>query len=493
MSSLRKFAIHYSHFLTGSVLSLLLGLISFPILTRILSREEYGILGLVSTTMFLAVAIAKAGLSDGIVRFYKEYTDTDDRLIIFSSTVIVRGLFLSTATVIVYLLFFPVISRYLNINNKYLICFMLMAINLLLSPLNGIVLNIARTTERTIFFNIIRVIGKIISIALSLFFLIYVIGEFYGFFIGMILAEIIVSLILFYWFLSNYKIALNKVSGELAKNLIKFGWPLLITELSYLLLSYADRYMIVAYKGEGELGLYSVGYNMASYISDIVMFSLSYAVIPIYVGIYEKEGKEKTEEFLKRCLHYLLIAIIPMLFGYIAISEDLFTTLASKKYAAAAIFSPIILLGSLFLGMNNIFNAGLYLKKKSMSILLIMLSALMTNIVMNLVLIPAYGIMGAAIATLVACIVLAALTIFLSYKYIIVKIDIRTIFYYLLLSGIMYFIVKQIETGIHWMNLFTKIITGALIIVPGVLIKEKEVRAKIKWILPAKFNNSKVL
>ena len=81
--------------------------------------------------------------------------------------------------------------------------------------------------------------------------------------------------------------------------------------------------MIVAYYGEEVLGLYSVGYNLASYLSNIIMFSLSYTVVPIYVDIYEKDGKEKTEEFLQRCLHYLIIAVIPVFFGYLAISNDL--------------------------------------------------------------------------------------------------------------------------------------------------------------------------
>mgnify|MGYP001559011423 FL=1 len=384
MSVLRKFFIHYSHFLSGSVLSMLLGLISFPILTRLLTTEEYGIVGLVSITMFFVVAIAKGGLADGITRFYKEYSETTDKLTIFSSTIVIRGFILSLITVLFYVTIFPLINNYLSIKDEYIIYFMIMAIYLFIRPLNIIVFGILRVTGKTIFLNIIGLIGRIISIGLSLLLLIYVIGQFYGYFIGLVLAELIISMILFYWFFAKYKIDFNKVSGRLAMDLMKFGTPLLITELSYLLLSYVDRYMIVAYYGENTLGLYSAGYNLASYISDIIMFSLSYAVIPIYVGIYEKEGKEKTEEFLKRCLHYLLIAIIPVFFGYLAISNDLLITLASKKYAAAAVFSPIILLGSLFFGMNNIFNAGLYLKKKSMTILIIMLSAVIINIFLKM-------------------------------------------------------------------------------------------------------------
>jgi O-antigen/teichoic acid export membrane protein len=462
---------------------MLLGLISFPILTRLLTTEEYGIIGLVSSTMFFVVAIAKGGLADGLTRLYKEYSETTEKLTVFSSTVVIRGLILSVITVLLYVTAFPLINNYLSIKDGYVIYFMIMAVYLFIRPLNIIVFGILRVTGRTIFFNVINLIGRIISIGLSIFLFIYLIKQFYSYFLGIIIAELIVSIVLFYWFFSNYKVNIRMISGKLATELSKFGLPLLITELSYLLLSYADRYMIVAYKGEGDLGLYSVGYNMASYISDIIMFSLSYAVIPIYVGIYHEEGKEKTEEFLKRCLHYLLIAIIPMFFGYLAVSDDLFVTLASKKYAAASVFSPIILLGSLFLGMNNIFNAGLYLKKKTKTILTIMLSAVIINIILNFYLLPEYGIIGAAWATLVACAFASVLTIFLSYRYIIIRIDIRNILYYIILSGIMYLAVRQIEATVVWINLILKIITGMFIIASGILFKEKEIRLKIKQLI----------
>lgn len=66
----------------------LFSFITFPIFTRLLTKQQYGILGLITTTMFFGVAIAKAGLSDGIVRFYNEYTKAPGKKEIFSSTAI---------------------------------------------------------------------------------------------------------------------------------------------------------------------------------------------------------------------------------------------------------------------------------------------------------------------------------------------------------------------------------------------------------------------
>lgn len=486
MTSLRKFFIHYSHFVTGQALTLLLGLISFPLLTRILTREEYGIVGLVTTTLFFMVALAKAGLSDGIVRYYKEYSESADKRTVFCSTVFLRGMILSSCALLLYLTVFPRIRGYLNIKAEYLVCFMIMGAYLFIRPMNIIVLNLLRVSDRTIFYNLINLLAKITSIGASLLLFLYVIKTFYSFFIGLVVSELFVSILLFYWFFSNFKLNFNRVSRDLAAQLIRFGIPLLVSEVSYLILSYADRYMIAAYQGEDTLGLYSVGYNLASYISDLIMFSLSYAVVPIYVNLYETEGREKTEEFLQKCMHYLLIAIIPIWFGYFGVSKDLFVALASNKYSEAAAFSPVILLGSLLLGMNNIFNAGLYLTKKSKVILAIMLSGAAINILLNMALIPLYGVMGAAMATLAACFVMMTMTVLLSFRYIKVKISLNSLVYYLALSAAMYFVVIQWEARDVWLDLAVEIGTGFLIVAIGVLCREREIFEKIKFLIPIK-------
>ena len=480
VSPMKTFLLRFSHFFSANTLSRALGFLTFPILTRVLSESEYGILGLVTVTMMFAVALAKAGLSDGITRFYSIYSKTSEQLRIFSSTVIIRGITLSLLILFLYVMLFPKIYKYLGIDSKFLLCFMVMAAYLFIRPLNIIVYNILKVAGKTIFYNIVGLCGRVIETGLSLLLLIYIVHELYGFFIGVVIAELLVAVALFYWFFSNFQVRYNEASYDLTKKLIKFGLPLLFYELSFLLLSYVDRYMIIAYHGEAVLGIYSVGYNLAMYIAEMLNTALLYSVIPVYVGIYETQGKDKTEEFLERCMRYLLIAVIPICFGYFAISKDLLVTFASVKYVQAAAFSPIILVGSFLLLINNILNAGLYLNKNTMKMLLIMLLSVLVNIIMNFILLPRYGVMGATIATLASCLVATILTAYFSYKYIIVRIDLNTIGYYLIVSGIMYFIVLQIETTIIWLNLIAKIITGALIIMVCVLLKEKEMTAQIK-------------
>lgn len=486
MSNVKKFVLHYSHFLTGSVLIQLLGLISFPIVTRVLSVEQYGMLGLITTTMFMMLCFAKAGLSDGIIRFYKQYSVSPEKLGEFASTVIVRGLILSIAVTLLFIIAFPSIGKIIKLSEEYYLYFMIMASYLLIRPLNIIVMNVLRVAEKTIFYNLVNVISKVLSVGLSLSLLIYIIGDFYGYFIGLVVSELIIFFILFRWFISRHKVTIRAVSGELALKLMKFGAPLLITELSYLLLTYVDRYMIMAYMGEGAVGIYSVGSNLASYVTEIMMFSLSYSIIPIYIGIYEKEGKEKTEAFLSKCMHYVLIAVLAVFAGYAATVEDLLTILTSEKYVAAAEFSHLILLGSLFLGMNSLLRAGLYLRKDTMSIVAIMFGSLVLNILLNIFMIPRYGITGAALSQLTSCVFAAVLTIFLSFRHISIKVELKTFLYYLVLSILMYVVVSRISTPFVALTMLAKIVTGAVIIATGVLFREKDLAAAVRGRLPLK-------
>jgi O-antigen/teichoic acid export membrane protein len=475
MSSLRKFAHQFSHFFTGMGLAQMLSLITFPILTRVLSKEQYGILGLVTTTMLIAVAISKAGLSDGIIRFYSEYSADPEKRKIFSSTVLFRGLTFSVIAVILYAAALPWLAQYLKIDKQFIACFVVMAFYLFIRPLNIIALNFLRVNGRTVLLNAATLGEKAVSVALSLGLYLYVFQDLYGFFIGIAAAEFILSLALFSWFFREYTVKPSLASRELASKLIKFGLPLLVGECAFLALSYADRYLILAYYDEAVLGVYTVGYNLAMYIANIIMFSISYSIVPIYVELYSKEGKEKTEAFMQRSMHYLILFFIPICFGYAAVSQDLFVTLASRKYASAAIFSPIILVGSIFFAMNSVTNAGLYIAKRSMAILNIMLAAVALKIGMNIVLLPKYGVMGAAFSTLVPCVMTTIVGATLAHKYIRVKIDLKQTFYYVALSACMYFIVRLIATPIVGLSLALKIIAGIVIVAAGTLYKEKEI------------------
>jgi O-antigen/teichoic acid export membrane protein len=123
------------------------------------------------------------------------------------------------------------------------------------------------------------------------------------------------------------------------------------------------------------------------------------------------------------------------------------------------------------------------LQKKTLQILLINFAAASVNIILNVILLPTYQATGAAIATLVACITASILTAILSFRYIVIKVNIKTIIYYLVLSSAMFLCIDWINTPSEWINLLAKVALGVVIITVGVLVRENEIRAYAKNLL----------
>ena len=99
---------------------------------------------------------------------------------------------------------------------------------------------------------------------------------------------------------------------------------------------------------------------------------------------------------------------------------------------------------------------------------------------MNVILLPTYQATGAAIATLVACVTASILTVLLSFRYIVIKVNIKTIIYYLVLASTMFLCINWIDMQREWINLLAKVALGTAIIVTGVLVRENEIRAYAK-------------
>jgi O-antigen/teichoic acid export membrane protein len=206
------------------------------------------------------------------------------------------------------------------------------------------------------------------------------------------------------------------------------------------------------------------------------MFS-TYAIVPIYVDIYGGEGR-RNRGISAKCLNYLLMVLIPICFGYLAVARLVYHA-ASENTPPQRHFLRSYS-SEQFFRSESIFNAGLYLAKRTTTMLSIMLLAVAVKVLMNILLLPAYGVMGAAISTLVPCAMVTFLNGLLSYKHIRVKMDFKIVIYYVILSFCMFLIVIQINMSRVWLTLLTKVFVGCLIIAAGALYREREILQKLK-------------
>ncbi len=478
--SVRTLARQLSHFLGGNIIGLLLSLVSFPILTRLLDQSHYGILVLVNTTMSLAVAVAKGGTSEAIVRFYGDYAGSPAQLRVFTSTVLVTRGIQAVVAVAVYLIALYLVFLFAGLEPVALTAFLIMAPYVAIRPLGIVPLNYFRATGLSVRYNVVSIVDKAATVVLSILALLLISNSLNSYFGAMLVAETLVTVALLWWLFSNYEFSPRAMSWELGRTLLAFGLPLAATEIGYLLLAYADRYLLAALSSSEELAVYSVGYNLPSYVNDAVVFSLSYAIIPLYTDIFRQRGTEAVTEFLNKTLHYYIGGMLLACAGYAAVAHDLIRWLASDKYAGSASFSPIVLFSLMLMGSNYITYAGLYLHKKSRVILAIMIASVMVNVIANFALIPRFGATGAAYATLLACVASAGATIVVARRLVSFSVRLPDVVYYGVGAAVLYLVMSRIDLDRPFATLLVKLAVGAVVVAAILLVRERELRTEVR-------------
>lgn len=459
MTNLKQLLNQSSHYLLGQILLMSAGFVSFPILTRILSVSDYGVLGIATTTISIIIAFVKLGVPSSIVRFYPEYKSKQMLPQLYSTIFFGYGAVACIVTVISCIaLYFYGIN--LGINKKLVL---LMAIIIIGTFCNVIVTSTMRAEQQTKTYNIIMVASRYSALLMSIFILVFFRKDLVGFYQGQAISILFLSSIILLIFYKKNKLSLSLYSNVTFKDTLRFGSYLSWSEIVHMMLSYADRYMIQFIIGSVALGIYTAGYNLATYVIELIMYPLFNAIDPIINRIYKEDGVLETQKFLTKTFSTFLIFVLPVCFGFAATGKDLIYLLASDKFAEAEKVMLYIVVGNAIYSCQGVLNAGLFLNKKTHVIMKVKLITCVINISLNYFLIPINGIVGAAQATLATYIIYIVLITWLSFKEISFNIEYNRICGFTIASVIMYFVIQFVSTPYLTLTLFLKVAIGVII------------------------------
>lgn len=480
MSNIKKLFKQSSHYSMGHFLSMISGVISFPIFTRIFSVSDYGVLNIISSTLLFMVAFSKFGLQNAVIRFYEEFKSGKRMKNIgqFYSTLFLGSVMISGG--IAFLFWIGI--RIVLFNSRSTHIFRLLsftAILIFIRSTNSIIMNFFRAKQETRWYNTIGVVQKYCSLGLSLFFVLYFIKGLYGFYTGTILAEAFILMFLIYKSFKKHIISFRNVSIPFLKESIKYGMPLIAFEFGSIILAYADRFLIQYYLGSNAVGFYSAGYNFTKQISFIFILPLGLALSPIYMNIWANKGEKEVKIFLNKALNYYLLLAIPIIFGLSAMCKEVISFIASAKYADSYLVIPFIIAGLMIYGTYHIFAAGIYIYKKTFLLSVLIFVAGSLNIVMNIIFIPIWGIKGVAVATLLAYLLLTGLIVVYSFKYLDFRIQYRSIVLYTTISLLMFLVIRSISLSDHLLNILAKAFGGFMFYTSIVVAFDIDLRKKI--------------
>ncbi len=407
----KKLLLHSSHYLVGMVGGLIVGLVSFPIFTRVFTVAEYGVLDLAQRVILLLTIASKAGLQNAVLRFYDKdnFAANPQSARSYYSTMYLGVLITAVAVAAVYLAVTAIRPSVL-MSGLSRLGFLVLALALLRS-LGAILWGFLRIEERTKIFNATQVGTRAATVATICALLPLAGHTAQTYFTGTALVEMVLAATLSVALIRRRLLDPSSFNMHLFRSGVAFGLPLVVYELAFAVLGSADRFLVRHYLGAESLGFYSVAYGIAQHANDLLVSPLILAILPIYMGIWTSSGAQKTIEFLTISLDLFLMVGMCVLAVTMAAARPLVLLLASSKYAGVDRFIPIILAGLLIYATYIFFAAGLLIQKKTLTMAGLLIIAAAMNIALNCMLLSPMGLYGSAWATLLsysACILLLA-------------------------------------------------------------------------------------
>ena len=279
--------------------------------------------------------------------------------------------------------------------------------------------------------------------------------------IASIIAGALVSFLLVLFFASQYvKIRLS-FDFSLWKKLLKQGFPLAISAILVLIYFKLDTIFLSVIKTNEAVGVYGLSYKI---MENLIFFPAM--LVGLTMPIMSRSifiDRARFQSIVQRTLNFLLIAVIPMIFGIILISDKIIDLIGGNKGFAdspAVLNILMIALGFIFLGalFSNIIIAA----NKQKRLAQIYLIGMLFNVVTNFIFIPKYSYFGAAATTVATELLVTTLMIIVVYRALKFVPSFVIIFKAILASILMALVLYYFS----YLNIFVLVLLGGVVYLP---------------------------
>lgn len=380
----------------GGGLSRCFPFLLLPLYTRIFNKEEFGNIEFIIVITSLISAVIVLGMDSAQSYFFFEQKKSKKKQAIIISSILQWKLFWGLIIISVSAIFTPLIINtifdheikwyhyLLSFSHGFLSCIMMQSIEVL------------RLLYKPVPYVIIGLVNSVIAGLIILLFIVILDYGILGYFLGNAIASLFMAIV--GWIIVRDYINFEKLHYNLWPNIIKFGAPLLPAELAYYGMSTSDKWMVKLYHESSELALYAVAAKFAL-IFTLIIETFRKAWWPIAMeSIHSNEGI-KTFRYIS--IVYTCMGVSCLLLLQI-ITPFLLKIFAAEPYHNQWPIISILFWQSFFYGFYLIGSAGIWKLKKTYLTSYMMCGAAILNLILNYLLVPDYGGMGAAISTAIS-------------------------------------------------------------------------------------------
>lgn len=368
----------------------LLSFFLVPLYTNILSTTEYGTYDLFNTTIGVLLPILTLNIQEAVMRFSidskydrRSIVTVAARYLIFSNFIVILGLLVN------YVFAFSLIAK------QYAIFFFLMFLS---QSLSGMITMYVRGIDKISDLSVSSVIASVITICLNVSFLAFFHWGLIGYFMANIIGPVIQSV---------YLIVKAHVLGDIhlrhsyqseKSEMVNYSKPLIANSIAWWVNNASDRYIVVFFCGLAENGIYSVASKIPSILN---IFQTIFNQAWTLSAVKDFDDKDTNGFFTNTYKVYNCMMVV-VCSGIIVFDKLLAGFLYAKDFYVAWKYVPWLTIAIVFGAMSGYIGGFFAAVKDSKVFAKSTVYGAITNVILNFILTPILGALGAAIATAVS-------------------------------------------------------------------------------------------
>lgn len=394
-----------------------------PLYTNVLSTTDYGVADLLSTTATLLVYFFTICISESVLRFSLEPSEEHDRVFAYGLRILIQG-----SAILTCLLF---IAFKLNISEWNWLHYVFLFLNFFFIAINQILSNYMRATERVIHVAIAGILTTLFTIISNVLFLLVFNLGIYGYLLSTIIGGI--SACVYSLYHTGVPKGIFKRTYEdqqLHTRMRNYSIPLIFNSVSWWVNSALNRYFISYICGAAQNGIYAVASKIPTILSVVAsIFAQAWNLSAI-----KEFDKEDKDGFFANIYSVYNAGLVLVCSGLILFNIPLAKILFAKEFFVAWECSSILLISGVFSAISIVPGSVFAAIGDSRIYAVSTISAAIVNTILNILMIPYMGVIGASISTAISFFIVWAIRMICARKYIKWKLNlIRDLMAYLLL------------------------------------------------------------
>lgn len=240
-------------------------------------------------------------------------------------------------------------------------------------------------------------------------------GDFSAAFVSFVVAQLLFVITMYAIDIPNARILRCGYATGMAhwKELLAFSLPLVILAVMTGLNNFTDRFFLAHLRSLDEVATYAAAYSLAA-IAAFFYSVLGFTLFPVLSQRWSRGLREEAIAIVRRAIKVYLVFLLPFVVAMGVLGQDILMALATRAYEAP---SPVFLLLACNVGLFGLYQIGFYvvlLDRGSVPSLGLMGLAAGANALFNAILVPEFGMVGAALAGCISNVLLASITLRLS-------------------------------------------------------------------------------